>query len=178
MEDENCRAYVQTAICRQGLRSPKKPLSPFNLCCPSDTAPEIPLVGAQFKPTHIWLLLQGSLLILSSKLILFLLWENLRRLSGEYRKFQKLLHSLENLIKLSFLHGNNAIIGLPQWLNGKKKKKKICLQCRRHREYTCDPWVGKIPWRRAWKPTLVSLPGESPWAEKAGRLKSIWLQRV
>ena len=124
MEDENCRAYVQTAICRQGLRSPKKPLSPFNLCCPSDTAPEIPLVGAQFKPTHIWLLLQGSLLILSSKLILFLLWENLRRLSGEYRKFQKLLHSLENLIKLSFLHGNNAIIGLPQWLNGKKKKKK------------------------------------------------------
>ena len=24
-----------------------------------------------------------------------------------------------------------------------------------------DPWVGKIPWRRAWKPTLVLLPGES-----------------
>ena len=24
-----------------------------------------------------------------------------------------------------------------------------------------DPWVGKIPWRRAWQPTLVSLPGES-----------------
>ena len=24
-----------------------------------------------------------------------------------------------------------------------------------------DPWVGKIPWRRAWKPTPVFLPGES-----------------
>ena len=24
-----------------------------------------------------------------------------------------------------------------------------------------DPWVGKIPWRRAWQPTLVFLPGES-----------------
>ena len=24
-----------------------------------------------------------------------------------------------------------------------------------------DPWVGKIPWRRAWQPTLVSLPGDS-----------------
>ena len=24
-----------------------------------------------------------------------------------------------------------------------------------------DPWVGKIPWRRAWRPTPVSLPGES-----------------
>jgi len=23
------------------------------------------------------------------------------------------------------------------------------------------PWVGKIPWRRAWQPTPVFLPGES-----------------
>ena len=25
-----------------------------------------------------------------------------------------------------------------------------------------NPWVGKIPWRRAWQPTLVLLPRESP----------------
>ena len=25
-----------------------------------------------------------------------------------------------------------------------------------------DPWVGKIPWRKAWQPTAVFLPGESP----------------
>ena len=24
-----------------------------------------------------------------------------------------------------------------------------------------DPWVGKIPWRRAWQPTPVFLAGES-----------------
>ena len=24
-----------------------------------------------------------------------------------------------------------------------------------------DPWVGKIPWRRTWKPTPVFLPGKS-----------------
>ena len=24
-----------------------------------------------------------------------------------------------------------------------------------------DPWVREIPWRRAWQPTLVFLPGES-----------------
>ena len=24
-----------------------------------------------------------------------------------------------------------------------------------------EAWVGKIPWRRAWQPTLVFLPGES-----------------
>ena len=25
-----------------------------------------------------------------------------------------------------------------------------------------DPWVRKTPWRRAWQPTPVFLPGESP----------------
>jgi len=24
-----------------------------------------------------------------------------------------------------------------------------------------NPWAGKIPWRRAWQPTPLSLPGES-----------------
>ena len=24
-----------------------------------------------------------------------------------------------------------------------------------------NPWAGKIPWRRKWQPTLVSLPGKS-----------------
>ena len=32
---------------------------------------------------------------------------------------------------------------------------------RRHKRCRFDPWVGKIPWRRAWQPTLVFLPGES-----------------
>ena len=26
-----------------------------------------------------------------------------------------------------------------------------------------NSWVGKIPWRRAWQPTPVFSPGESPW---------------
>ena len=29
-----------------------------------------------------------------------------------------------------------------------------------------NPWVGKIPWKRAWQPTEVFLPGESPWTEE------------
>ena len=42
-------------------------------------------------------------------------------------------------------------MGLLQWLC------RIRLQCRR-----CgfDPWVGKIPWRRKWRPTPVLLPGK------------------
>jgi len=31
-----------------------------------------------------------------------------------------------------------------------------------------DPWLGKIPWRRAWQPTPVFLPGESSWTEDPG----------
>ena len=34
-------------------------------------------------------------------------------------------------------------------------------QCRRHKRCGFGPWVGKIPWRRAWQPTVVFLPGES-----------------
>ena len=40
---------------------------------------------------------------------------------------------------------------------GSDSKESAC-QCRRCRFY---PWVRKIPWRRAWKPTPVLLPGES-----------------
>ena len=41
-----------------------------------------------------------------------------------------------------------------------------------------DPWVGKVFWRRAWQPTPVILPGESPWTEEPGGLRSMRLQRV
>ena len=30
----------------------------------------------------------------------------------------------------------------------------------KHRRPRFDPWMGKIPWRREWQPTLVLLPGE------------------
>ena len=30
------------------------------------------------------------------------------------------------------------------------------------------PGVGKIPWKRAWKPTPVFFPGESPRTEPGG----------
>ena len=33
------------------------------------------------------------------------------------------------------------------------------------------PWVGKIPWRRAWRPTSVFLSGKSPWTEEPGGLQ-------
>ena len=49
---------------------------------------------------------------------------------------------------------------------------KICLQCRRP---GFAPWVGKIPWSRAWQPTPVFCPGEFHGQPK--RLRSMGLQR-
>ena len=39
--------------------------------------------------------------------------------------------------------------------------KEPSCQCKRLKSCRFDPWVGKIPWRRAWQPTPVFLPGES-----------------
>ena len=70
----------------------------------------------------------------------------------------------------SLQSAGNSLPGLPWWLSSK--------------ESTCstgdirdrfDPWVGKIPWRRAWQqPTPVFVPGESK-ATVLGVTKS-WTQ--
>ena len=38
-----------------------------------------------------------------------------------------------------------------------------------------DPWVRKIPWRRAWQPIPLYLNGEPPWTEESDRLQSMGL---
>ena len=47
--------------------------------------------------------------------------------------------------------------GFPGGASGKE----LTCQCRRHKGCGLNPSVKKIPWRRAWQPTLVFLPGES-----------------
>ena len=48
-----------------------------------------------------------------------------------------------------------------QPLPGGASGKEPAWQCRRRKRHGFDPWVWKIPWKRAWKPTPVFLPGES-----------------
>ena len=50
-------------------------------------------------------------------------------------------------------------LGFPGGTSGKEP---TC-QCKRHKGHRFDPWDGKISRRRAWQPTPVFLPGESPW---------------
>ena len=59
----------------------------------------------------------------------------------------------------------DCLIGLG-WLDrgnsfprGARGQEPVC-QCRRHKRWGFDPWVGKIPWRRKWQPTPVFLPGK------------------
>ena len=66
-------------------------------------------------------------------------------------------------------------IGLPRWYRGKEP---TC-QCRRGKRHTFGTWVGKIPWRRAWQPTSVFLPGKFHGQRSlAGYSQSMLSQRV
>ena len=48
-------------------------------------------------------------------------------------------------------------MGFPGGASGKDP---TC-QCRRHKRCGFNPWVRKVPWRRAWQPIPVFLPRES-----------------
>ena len=60
---------------------------------------------------------------------------------------------------------------------GASGKEPNC-QCRKHKRPRFYPWVGKIPWRRAWQTIPVFLPGESPWTEELGVLQFMGSQKV
>ena len=69
-----------------------------------------------------------------------------------------------SMLKLSILIG-----GLPRWrANGKEPAG----QCRKRKRCGFNPWVQKIPWRRAWQPTPVFFAWRIPLDREA------WLARV
>ena len=69
-----------------------------------------------------------------------------------------------------------GMITMVAWMvNGDSDGRKPRWQCRRPGFH---PWVGKIPWRGAWQPTPVFLPGESPRTEEPGKLQSMEFQRI
>ena len=68
--------------------------------------------------------------------------------------------------------------GMLSFPGGASGKEPAC-QPRRHKRRRFDPWVGKIPWRRAWQPTAWSvLAWKTPWTEEHWGLQSTGMQRV
>ena len=51
-------------------------------------------------------------------------------------------------------------MGVPGGVTGKESTCQD-IGCERHGS---NPWVQNIPWRRAWQPTPVFLPGKSQWS--------------
>ena len=68
----------------------------------------------------------------------------------------------------------SPLLGCPGGTHGKEP---TC-QCRKHKKSLFNPWVGKIPWRRAWKSTPCILAWRIPWTEEPCSLQSTGSQRV
>ena len=76
-----------------------------------------------------------------------------------------------------------VFMGAPGYSPGGASEKEPTFQCKRHKRRGFNPWVRKIPWRRAWQPTLVFLPGKShgqmslvgssPWGHKKSDMTEV-----
>ena len=66
------------------------------------------------------------------------------------------------------------------WWEGLNGEHSLFITCRVfHLSYPgSPPWVGKIPWRRAWQPTSVFLPGESHGQRNLAGCNLVGLWRV
>ena len=104
---------------------------------------------------------------------------SLSKVLQERKTFSNLWESLKNISIVSDPESSPTpqivlficpLGDLPWWL----RHYRGCLQCSRPRT---DPWVRKIPWRRAWQPTPVFLPGEFHGQEPGG-LQTVGWKRV
>ena len=91
----------------------------------------------------------------------------LRSLNINY--FSTVCNSNDEVELLGSIQANS--LSMSSWVNlflkmymgfpgGASGKEPAC-RCRRHKRRGFNPWVGKIPWRRAWQPIPVFLPIDS-----------------
>ena len=97
-------------------------------------------------------------------------WAAIYGVAQSRTRLKQLNSSSSRLCSIFFaLRGTCVCDGLPRWFSGKES----ACQCRIHRRCGFNLRIGKLPQRRAWQPTPVFLPRESPWTEEPGRLQSI-----
>ena len=75
-------------------------------------------------------------------------------------QFWFLLFSLSQVFWDVYHWPSPKLLYLWSFPGGTSGKDPAC-QRRRHKRHEFNPGVGRIPWRRAWQPTPVFLPGES-----------------
>ena len=76
-------------------------------------------------------------------------------------------------------HSSTLVWRIPWWEEQSMGSQRVrhnwatsLCQCRRRRTPGFNPWVGKIPWRRKWQPTLILCLG-NPMNGEACRLQSL-----
>ena len=68
---------------------------------------------------------------------------------------------------------DKLVLNLPKYAGSSAGKESTC----NAGDLGFSPWVGKIPWRRAWQPTPVFLPGESHgWKSLVHGVAQSWTQ--
>ena len=72
--------------------------------------------------------------------------------------FTHKLYSFTHPLIYLFTHGLDLYY--PIWWAMPGGKEPAC-QCRRRKRHKFESWIRKIPWRRAWKPVPIFLPGKS-----------------
>ena len=83
------------------------------------------------------------------------------------------------LVKVIFISLNKSIITVHQWgfPDGTSGKEPTC-QCRRHKRFRFNPWVGKTPLEEDTAPHSSILDRRISWTEEPGGLQSIGSRRV
>ena len=79
---------------------------------------------------------------------------------GRTTSFKVLLPTTGPESSYAYILNTYKVPNVRSFPGGTSGKEPAC-QCRRHKRCKFNPWVGKIPWRRAWQPTPVFLPGKS-----------------
>ena len=157
--------YVSVLLCQLAPPSPSLTPPPARcvvaiLILPQLSSPYVSLhIGATDKHYHFI----AHILPLSPQPLLFLpkSWSfvHLSSLTPADVHLQSQIQKLYYTV--TYCQSRALASGRPGWgfPGGASGKEPKC-QCRRCKRRGFNPWVGKIPWRRTWPPTLVSLPGE------------------
>ena len=71
---------------------------------------------------------------------------------------------------------NSLYVRMRAGFPGGTQGKEPACQCRRRKRHEFNPWVRKIPWRRAWQPMPSILAWRIAWTVEPDRLQSMGSQ--
>ena len=77
-------------------------------------------------------------------------------ISGNYSSLRAARRTLCQVLPRAFSPQLSGVLADKEGLPGGTSGKEPACQCRRHKSRRFDPWVGKVPWRRAWQPLQYS----------------------